>query len=204
MKKKNKKNEKGFVLVETLVVTVFVAAIFSIIFLNFYPLIGEYERRENYDDVDSKYAAYWVKKMLQESDYNILYPGSGTPLNGHVCVSYRDITCDKLFSDDAKRQTCNNLQKSLGISKIIATTYDLSMIKEGLDGGCSEAFTAFSQGFKEYIDYLPKYTAGSLNNAKYRILVEIKHDRPYSDSTLEQEDITEYPYYTYATLEVIK
>ena len=48
--KKNNKN--GFVLVETLIVVVFVAAIFSIMFLNFYPLIGEYERRENYDDVE--------------------------------------------------------------------------------------------------------------------------------------------------------
>ena len=53
-----KKNNKGFVLVETLVVTVFVMAVFSVIYISFYPLAGEYERRESYDDVDSKYGAY--------------------------------------------------------------------------------------------------------------------------------------------------
>ena len=59
-----KKNNKGFVLVETLVVTVFVAAVFSVIYINFYPLIGEYERRDFYDDLDSKYGAYWVKSII--------------------------------------------------------------------------------------------------------------------------------------------
>ena len=44
-----KKNNKGFVLVETLVVTVFVAAVFSVIYINFYPLVGEYERRDFYN-----------------------------------------------------------------------------------------------------------------------------------------------------------
>ena len=51
-------NNKGFVLAETLVVTVFLMILFTMIYSNFYPLIGEYEKRENYDDVDGKYVAY--------------------------------------------------------------------------------------------------------------------------------------------------
>ena len=47
-------NNKGFVLAETLVVTVFLMVIFGMLYSNFYPLIGEYEKRETYDDVDSK------------------------------------------------------------------------------------------------------------------------------------------------------
>ena len=54
-----KKNfNKGFALVETLIVSVFVVSIIGIIFINFYPLIGEAEKRENYDNVDDKYAAF--------------------------------------------------------------------------------------------------------------------------------------------------
>ncbi len=60
-----KLNKKGFVLAETLVVAVFMATIFTIIYVNFYPLIGEYERRENYDDLDSKYDIYWFKRLVQ-------------------------------------------------------------------------------------------------------------------------------------------
>ena len=71
-----KKNNNGFVLVETLVVTVFVMAIFSVIYVNFYPLAGEYERREFYDDVDSKYETYWIKRFIQGSlNYLCFYYG---------------------------------------------------------------------------------------------------------------------------------
>ncbi|MBQ8132614.1 MAG: hypothetical protein IJ193_08995 [Bacilli bacterium] len=69
---KNKRlNNKGFVLVETLIVAVAVSAIFAMVFKHFYPLIGEYERREDYDDIDSKYGAYWIKRMIQDPDYKI-------------------------------------------------------------------------------------------------------------------------------------
>ena len=53
--KMKKINSKGFVLAETLVVTVFLMVIFGMIYSNFYPLMGEYEKRENYNDVDSIY-----------------------------------------------------------------------------------------------------------------------------------------------------
>ena len=58
-----KLNNKGFVLVETLISAVFIMSIFSIIYVNFYPIMAEYEKRETYDDVDSKYATYWIKKI---------------------------------------------------------------------------------------------------------------------------------------------
>lgn len=51
-------------------VTVFVAAVFSVIYINFYPLVGEYERRDFYDDLDSKYGAYWIKVFLQDDNYS--------------------------------------------------------------------------------------------------------------------------------------
>ena len=60
-----KLNNKGFVLVETLISAVFIMSIFSIIYVNFYPIMAEYEKRETYDDVDSKYATYWIKKVIQ-------------------------------------------------------------------------------------------------------------------------------------------
>ena len=64
-------NNKGFVLAETLVVTVFLMILFTMIYSNFYPLIGEYEKRENYDDVDGKYVAYWMKKLVEDQEYKI-------------------------------------------------------------------------------------------------------------------------------------
>ena len=38
-------NSSGFVLAETLVVTVFLMVIFSMIYASFIPLVGEYEKK---------------------------------------------------------------------------------------------------------------------------------------------------------------
>lgn len=59
-------NNRGFALVETLIVSVFVVSLFLIVFSNFYPLMAEYEKRESYDDIDSVYAAYWIKKLVED------------------------------------------------------------------------------------------------------------------------------------------
>ena len=57
-----KLNKKGFALVETLIVSVFVATVFTIMYTNFFPMFGEYERRERYDDVDSIYRTFVLKR----------------------------------------------------------------------------------------------------------------------------------------------
>ena len=64
-----KLNNSGFILAETLVVTVFLMVIFTMLYTNYYPLIGEYQKRENYDDVDGKYVAYWMKKLIEDGSY---------------------------------------------------------------------------------------------------------------------------------------
>ena len=61
-------NNKGFVLAETLVVTVFLMVLFTMIYSNFYPLIGEYEKRENYDDVDGKKITNDLEESIKNKD----------------------------------------------------------------------------------------------------------------------------------------
>lgn len=102
--KKRKLNRGGFVLVETLVVTVFVMSIFSILYNNFYPLMGEYEKREVYDEVDAKYATYWIKKMIQDpdvkftpADLSALTPGGTTP-------GYFKFDCSYLNTSEVKKE----------------------------------------------------------------------------------------------------
>ena len=110
--KKIKNNSKGFVLAETLVVTVFLMAIFGLIYTSFYPLIGEYEKRETYDDVDGKYAAYWVKRLIEDSSYQI----NPTSETGNFFNTYKFVRfeCSDM-QEDGKRQTCINLVNSLEI-----------------------------------------------------------------------------------------
>lgn len=57
-------NNRGVVLVETLMVSVFIMAIFVFVYRNTVPIMGQYEKLEAFDDVDSVYAANLIKNMV--------------------------------------------------------------------------------------------------------------------------------------------
>lgn len=61
---KKVKNIKGFALVETLIGAIFVVVLFVMIFENYFPFIAKYEQYENYDDLDSKYIAHYLREMI--------------------------------------------------------------------------------------------------------------------------------------------
>ena len=62
------KNNKGFILIELLVVAVFTSALFTFLYVNVIPLIGDYEKEERYDTVETKYILYDIRKSILEFD----------------------------------------------------------------------------------------------------------------------------------------
>lgn len=111
--KLKKLNNKGFVLAETLVVTVFLMVIFTMIYSYFYPLIGEYEKRENYDDIDSIYAIYWLKRVIEDSSYNIA--GNSGKQQNFQDKGYFRVECSDIANDEEKRKTCIDLVHALQV-----------------------------------------------------------------------------------------
>lgn len=188
--KKGKLNNKGFVLVETLIVSVFIAAIFAILYNNFYPLMGEYEKREVYDDIDGKYATYWIKRIIQHSQTNI---GDDCKLDKLKTAPYHcKFSCDMAGNDSMKAMCKQLIEKSQiyvkdGEPSIYITTYNLAQFKEYVNenGGVSG-------GMHRYVKYLPIYKVDSLNNAKHRVIVEFHRTRDDND------------YLAYSTFEVKK
>ena len=191
-----KLNNKGFVLIETLVVTTFVMAIFAILYNNFYPLIGEYEKREVFDDIDSKYATYWIKRIVQDNSVDF-----SSRINTLNDSGYFIFDCG-MVSDDSKKAICNNLigkeKNRLHVNytgntpHIYVLTYNTNKFKEVVDNG------SFKGGLKRYVEYLPVYRTPSLNNAQYRIVVEFRREIDNID-----EDEEDY-YLSYSTFEVKK
>ena len=106
-------NNKGFVLAETLVVTVFLMVLFAMIYSNYLPLVGEYEKRETYDDVDSKYSVYWLKSMIESAAYDITGdPARASNFNelGFVRFKCKDLT-------EVNSQTvCKDMIKALQVN----------------------------------------------------------------------------------------
>lgn len=119
-------NKKGFILVETLIVTLFVVTLFILVYQNLVPSIGEYETMNNYDDVDSVYASNLFKENLLRygnMDYISSYLSSNT---------YLDITnCDNT-NVYKNSEYCKKIKKSLSILEddyIFITNYDISSFR---------------------------------------------------------------------------
>lgn len=113
-----KLNDKGFVLAETLIVTVFILTIFTMIYTYYYPIMGLYEERETYDDVDGKYVAYWVKQLIENDSYD--FSSDPTEKNNKATMDYFGYVrfeCRDVNERDNRRKICKNLLNALEISK---------------------------------------------------------------------------------------
>lgn len=193
-------NNKGFALVETLIVTAFVVGIFSVMYANFYPMMGEYEKRENYDDISSIYKANLFKRLIEKyktvegngiSD-NILYVTTGkiTEEPSFNCVWLNPYTQDcspitiqkkenkdyieideNIFSNNSDYQEYYNiLVNNLNVEKIYLLPYKIVTFKQKVK---DDLIDEIDTQTKEYIDYLPEFQ-NNPHNLACRIIVKFK------------------------------
>lgn len=75
-------------------VTVVIIGIFMIIYTNIFPIMGELENREKYNDISANYAAFYLRKVLLDqklsvSSYSILYSKDGNKVD-KLLINYTD------------------------------------------------------------------------------------------------------------------
>ena len=161
-------NNKGFALVETLIVSAFVVGIFSVMYANFYPMMGEYEKRENYDDISSIYNANLIKRLIEnykneaslKSKINYIKNGE------YETIDEYDFPEEPTNIQDYYNFLINNLD----VDAIYLTQYNITNFKN-----LAKNNSSFDVQTKEYIDYLPNYKNNS-NNLACRIIVKYRAD----------------------------
>lgn len=168
-----KLNKKGFALVETLIVSVFVMTIFTIIYTNFFPMMGEYERREGYDDIDNIYKTYLIKKMIESKYFTNTGKNEFTSISSSTPIKEYTSNCNQFTTDGASY--CPILLKEVDSVKIYYAKYNLTELKNAIRNGNSSVSFLDSET-REYIRTLPYYTNSANNprNYTYRIIVEYK------------------------------
>lgn len=152
------KNNKGFVLTETLVVTVFLVTIFTFIYVSIIPLMGRYEdliSRER--DIDVVYKLYNIRKMLSYVNPDLVTK------NG-----FNDnITCD-IFEDESYRTYCNKLFEQMEITNYRLIYVD--NIYKNLDNIKSVDTELNTNEFYQYIKAYQK------DEGEYLILLDMSKD----------------------------
>lgn len=172
---------KGFILVETIITTVFVLGLFSFLIANVLPLVGQYEKTLDYDSSESKYDAHLIRKMIIKDNSCRTRNLLDTQANGYyefekdeICYYLNNMNyCQKLLSKDF-----------LDVKKIIVTEYNTTKIKNHQDN--------FERSIKEYVDYIPKYnnTTGAVSSysTKRRLIILFNDGRITNVELLFDDD----------------
>lgn len=154
-----KNNKKGFAIAEVLAVTVAIMVIFITVYSNFFPTTAEFERRMDYNDLESLYATYYMRQFFNEkfkdSDfndrtYNLVY-SENSSCNGSI-----------------NNSKCTEIAKSLEIEEMIITKNNIKDLKDDIEN------TGLSDGLKKYIKYLPVHLTQTSSSEQYRIILKTK------------------------------
>ena len=198
-------NEKGFALIETLIVATFVLTIFVLLISNYYPMAGKLQRYSNYDEIDNTYIAYHTISLIQKNSHildtplELLTDEKINELKIPSCIKNSSNKCiliefnkDICNSFEFNKEQCSKFIEFSGINKIFLTNYSLKPLKDNIDS------ISVSRAFELYLKYLPthKNSANKIEDgmtkekALDRIIIEIKlHD----DKT--NKDIYKYANY---------
>ena len=163
-----KKNNKGFVLAEAIIVSVFVLGMFTYLAMNVIPLISRYERVVNYDNPQEIYLANTLyEEMLNvediNSDSNIELSIENTN-NG--TEEEPNLTCTRKGACTGSDDFYTKLGKALKIEAIY--TYDT-----GKDCGDIEN----DKGLKNYCEYYIKRKIGEEKNITKAFMIKFSGDK---------------------------
>jgi hypothetical protein len=168
-----KKNNKGFVLAEAIIVSVFVLGMFTYLAMNVIPLISRYERVVNYDNPQEIYLA----NTLYEEMLNV---ENNTNINSDIVLSVLvsstsegekglKLTCVRVTPNEkctGSPDFYEELGKALKIEAIY--TYDT-----GKDCGDIEN----DKGLKNYCEYYIKRKIGEEKNITKAFMIKFSGDK---------------------------
>lgn len=178
-----KKNNKGFMLTESMVVSVAILVLFIAVYSNFYPNIGEYENRLYYNNIDTEYALFYTRVMYLKylkanttTKNNLLTNVS----NNNYVTLIENSTCNNYNFSNEFLNKCNINAKKFNIKTLILTSYNPEKIK-------TSSFT--DERLSKYISYIPNYNS---NDELYRLI--IKTDYGYANSNFYSKKCEKYTY----------
>lgn len=167
------KNKKGFILAEAIVVGIFVLSLFTFLFINIIPLVGEYEASQEYDTIDGVYNANLVRSMIL-NDANAL---DVLTLNG---AEYKYYNATGLCNVLNYKNMCLKLvgEDFLNIKTVYVTWYRSEPIKTKSKGNTEN----FTRAAREYIEQLESFDQPSgTTYDKYKRLIINYNDGTFAN-----------------------
>lgn len=152
-----KVNKKGFVLAETIVISVVVITALVIIYTQFISVDNSYYRSFNYNNVNDLYLANQIKTFINNSNGSSIYSIIDDE-NLYIDITECDYFIEYMY--------CENLIDAINAKRVIITKNDTTNLISNIES------YDFSEAMKSYIKN------SKSNEDGYRIIVE------FNDSTI--------------------
>ena len=138
------RNKNGFVMTETLIVTVFLVTIFTFIYVSIVPLLGKYDDLSyRKSDIDIVYKLYNIRKYISKNNKeNIISSG------------FHEINCSYLSQgSEEKLNYCNTLMEYLELRQGNRDNY-LLVYADSIQDRLENFSSLSSDTSKEMYDYV--------------------------------------------------
>ena len=140
-----KKNNKGFVLAEAIIVSVFVLGMFTYLAMNVIPLISRYERVVNYDNPQEIYLA------------NTLYEEMLSVENNTNNIALSVLVSNTNEEEKELKLTCTNCTGSVEFYEELVKALKIEAIYTyDTDNNCESESIKSDKGLKNYCEYYTK------------------------------------------------
>ena len=156
-----KKNSKGFMLIDTLIVSITVSAILIYLYFQFANVNDSYTKNFRYNTVPGLYGGADIKE-------NIIYNGKSNIYTDVASNTFVDLSnCPATYYNNT--DYCNVLYTALDVKKVIITKSSLADIKNLMKQATN--VNNYDETLRELISKSPDSTSG------YQVIIE------YNDST---------------------
>lgn len=172
------KNNKGFMLLETLVAAVFILGTLIYIYIQFSSINRSYETSFKYNTITGLYYAKEMASFLIQDGYTTIDDKLTNSTEGFV-----DITDCTTYSSST---LCKKIVKNIKAKKILYVNENISTLQNNLSISNYNR-DIFSEGFKKFILQLNTVEP----NGKNRLIIEFK-DNTYATINLEEDSTQKY------------
>lgn len=167
-----KNNNKGFILLETLIVSTFVIGVLVFLYVQFNNIKRSYDESFKYNSIPGLYGAIDIKKYFNNIGYNTLKTELQNSSLGYIELSSSYISGDSNYYD--------TLTNSLNIKYILFTQDNLDTLKSYLTNNQETFITTYTSNLYEYVN---RTSINSTSN-NYRLFIAY-NDNTYTSIALD-------------------
>ena len=160
-----KSNKKGFVLAETIAVSVVIMTSLVIIYTQFMSISKSYARTFTYNSVNNLYLVNNIKNYIKSDGLNNLISALSNSNYVDITSCSTDYFTEYIY--------CETLMDNLNVRQVIFTKTNLDELKNNMNG--------LSEKMKQFVNYI-----NYKNTSGYRIIVEF-NDETYTTLTIDSD-----------------